>query len=59
MNLPHQMGQNLPKFSKNGKFCLYSFSQNFVCPVTMIFVKNVKLAPYALFSGAFPGNPHE
>ena len=50
VNLPRQMGQNLPKFSKNSKFCLYSFSRNFPCPVTMVFVKNVKLAPYALFS---------
>ena len=49
-NLPYQMGQNLSKFSKNGKFRLYSCSRNFACPVTMVFVKNVKLGPYALFS---------
>ncbi len=50
VNFPRQMGQNLPKFSKNGKFRLYSCSRNVACPVTMVFVTNVKLAPYALFS---------
>jgi hypothetical protein len=59
VNLPRQMGQNLPKFSKNGKFRLWQFSRNFSCPATRRCEKNVKLGLFALFSGVASGKPHK
>ena len=47
------------KFPKNDRFGVSKFSQVFVCPVTRVFVKNVKLTSYPLFSGVVAGMPDE